>query len=79
MKGIVRAINPRKGMVAVETSLGYSILELLGDDVEIGDIISGNLDSLGSETVRNETQMENIEVFIQDCHCTAQHARLMLS
>ena len=41
MKGIVNAVNLKKGFVAIETKGGeYSILELLGGyGVEVGDVI----------------------------------------
>ena len=80
MTGKVRAINQQKGFIAVETdSNEFSVFELLGGyDVEIGDVISGDLKSLGGETVINKTQSEEMDVFIQDCHCDAQRVRQLM-
>ncbi len=73
MKGEVIATNPHKGYIAVRTDGGTSVIELLGAySVEIDDIISGNLERIGGETLRNETQLESMDVFIQGVHCTAQ-------
>lgn len=68
MKGIVELIGPRQGMIGVRTDGDrFSVLELLGGySPEIGDVLSGALENMGSETVRNETQNENWNVYIQD-------------
>ena len=56
MIGKVRAINQQKGFIAVETDGNeFSVIELLGGyDVEIGDVISGDLESLGGKTVTSQ-------------------------
>jgi len=81
MIGKVRAINHKEGLIAVETdSNEFSIIELLGGyDVEMGDIISGDLESLGSETVINKTQKEEMDVFIQDCYCNVNRVRQLIN
>ncbi len=80
MIGKVRAINQQKGFIAVETdSNEFSVFELLGGyAVEIGDVISGDLESLGGKTVINKTQSEKMDVFIQDCHCDAKRIRQLM-
>jgi len=77
MIGKVRAINHKKGLIAVETSSGdLSLIELLGGyEVEIDDVISGSLESLGCEEVINKTQDEEMSVVIQDCHCSPEYVR----
>jgi hypothetical protein len=40
MEGTVHAINPEEGLVAVDTSSGFTILEQTGTDFEIGDFVS---------------------------------------
>lgn len=74
MKGSVAHINHQRGMVAVETEDGdYSIIELLGDDVEVGDELRWRSDHpLGSETIRNISQAVDMEVFFQN-HCVSPH------
>lgn len=81
MIGKVCAINQQKGLIAVETNSNeFSILELIGGyDVEIDDIISGDLESLGSETVINKTQTEEMDVFIQDCHCNVHRVHQLIN
>ena len=70
MKAQIIHIHQQRGMVAVETETGeYSVFELMGDDVEVGDEVVWNDDyPLGSEEIRNVTQGEVIEVFFQN-HC----------
>ena len=68
MKGIIELIGPRGGMIGVRADQDrFSVLELLGDySPKIGDILTGALEDMGSETVRNETQDEDWDVYIQD-------------
>lgn len=68
LTGIVVAINPKRGMVAVRTSGGYSIFEMLGDDPpEKGDQIKWDGSKpLGGETVYNVTQDIGYDVFFQN-------------
>ncbi len=68
MKGTIELIGPRQGMIGVRTEADrFSVLELLGGYApEIGDVLSGGLEDLGSETVRNVTQEEDWDVYIQD-------------
>lgn len=80
MKASVIAINTKKGFVAVSTENGITVFELLGGyEVEIGDVISGNLDSLGGETFINETQSEEMDVYVQGIRCTESNARQLMS
>lgn len=76
MRGIIKLINNIKGMVAVENEDGeFSVVELLGEySPEAGDVISGNLEGLGGETIRNETQKQDWSVFIQDIHASRETA-----
>lgn len=70
MKGTVVHINQQTGMIAVETEDGeYSIIELLGEEVELGDQLQWNGDyPLGGEDVRNLTQHSVMDVYFQN-HC----------
>lgn len=57
MEGRVISINPHKGFIAIKTDGGITVVELLGGyEVEVEDIISGDLESHGGETLFNETQ-----------------------
>ena len=67
MKGIVTDIDYQKSFVTVETERGYTVFELLGDyEINIEDVIIGNLDSLGGEKLRNSSTGEIIDAFIQN-------------
>ena len=68
MNGTVIDINQPRRMVALETEDGeYSIIELLGDDVDIGDILQwADENPLGGETIKNLTQGEMIDVYFQN-------------
>lgn len=68
MNGQIVEINQTRGMAAVLTEDGeYSILEMLGDEVEMGDQISwsGHY-PLGSETIANHTQGRKMSVYFQN-------------
>lgn len=80
MRGEVTLINPKRGMAALVTeNEEYTSFELLGYDVEIGDIIRGDLESVGSETWYKETQMEKIEVMVEDIYGSRQTALSIIS
>ena len=81
MRGIVELIGPRHGMIGVRTENDdYSVLELLGGYcLEVGDILIGELDSLGGEEVKNITQDEIWDVFIQDIYASQQSAWNLIS
>lgn len=81
MKGIVKMINPKRGMIAVEVDTNdLTVVEILEITcaVEIGDVISGNLDSHGGEKLVNLSKNEKMDVFIQGSGCTPQNARNLM-
>jgi hypothetical protein len=72
-------VNPRKGFVAVQTSNGITVFELLGGyEVNVGDKIRGDFDALGGETYYNVTESEEMDVFVQGIHCSPDSARQMM-
>jgi len=80
MKGKVALINPKRGMAALITENGeYTSFEPAGYDVEIGDIISGDLESVGGKTWHNETKMEEIEVMVEDIGSNKETALRIIS
>lgn len=80
MKGKVYLINHNKGWIAILTENDqFSIVEVLEMFLpDIGDIISGNLESLGGETLFNVTQKENMDVYIQDIFADKKSASRQL-
>ncbi len=81
MRGIIKLISPNQDMIGVETENGhFSILELIGGYApEVGDIVTGELESLGGEEVLNRTQNEEWDVFIQDIYASKQSAWALIS
>jgi hypothetical protein len=81
MKGIVRTMNRRRGMVAIETDgYGYTIIELLGDDdIEVGDEMAwANDTGLGGEKYRNLTKNKVMDVYVQNHWVPPQQLRQQL-
>lgn len=68
MKGKVIWIDPQNSeLIKVKIDGSYvALIELLGHGVEIGDEITGDLESLGRETLYNVTQQEELEVSIEN-------------
>lgn len=79
MQGIVRRVSQINGFAAIETSSGeFTVAELLGCELEPGDRVEGNLESLGGETLRKLDDGELLDVYIQDCHADAARANQLL-
>lgn len=68
MIGEVAYIHAARDMVAVlSDGEDYSIIELLGDEVEIGDRLQWqDFHPLGGETIRNLTKGCTLSVFFQN-------------
>lgn len=69
LTGIVYAMNPRRGMVAIKTEeYDFTIIELLGDDdIELGDEMRWKNDTgLGGETYLNVSKGRRMEVYVQN-------------
>jgi hypothetical protein len=80
MKGNVRFLNLQYGLVAAETSEGFTIFEILQCcAIDIGDEISGPLGSSGAETLYNMTKDEHFEVSIENTHCSRVEATELLA
>ena len=81
MRGKIVKVNSIKGVITVETESGdYSSIELLGDySPENDDIVSGNLDRMGRETIKNLSQKEDWSVSIEDIHGSAVSAEKFIS
>ena len=68
MVGKVIKVNYHRELVIFEDDSGdYGYFEVLGsDDFEPDEIISGNLHSLGGETIIKQSTKEKVEVYIED-------------
>nr|WP_072012251.1 hypothetical protein [Rahnella sp. WP5] len=80
MRGVVVHHEHRIGFIVIRDSIGeFTVAELLGEyDVEKGQIISGALHVLGSETFINETEGEELSVFIQAYGMTERQSIRMI-
>ena len=67
MKGIVKSVNHKNGLVAVQLENGeYSIFEPLGGyDIEIGDVISGEIDFDGGINAFNHSKNESLDIMVE--------------
>ncbi len=82
MKGIVKMINPKTCMVAVELETNdFAIIETRNVvfNVDIGDIIIGNFNCLSGESVQNISKDETMNVLIKDIHCNSEEARKLMT
>ena len=68
MRGAVIAINTKRGRFALAIDGGdfcaFELLEISAD-IELADVLSGNLDSGGSETLKNERTGELLSVCME--------------
>jgi hypothetical protein len=81
MKGIVKMINPKTCMVAVELETNdFAIIETRNVvfNVDIGDIIIGNFNCLSGESVKNISKDETMNVLIKDINCNSEGARKLM-
>ena len=68
MQGRIVEVNYQRGLAIFEDAIGdYGYFEMLSSDaLERDDIIFGNLNSLGRETITKARTGKKIEVFIED-------------
>ncbi len=80
MQGTVFAINRQRGMVAIDTEYGFTIIELMSDDnIEVGDEMAWADDTaMGSETYVNRSKGERMDVYVQNHHVPKHQLRQQL-
>lgn len=68
MQGRIVEVNYQRGLAIFEDAIGdYGYFEMLSSDaLERDDIIAGNLNNLGRETITKAGTGIKIEVFIED-------------
>ena len=80
MQGFVRYLNMTNAMVGVETRQGFTIMEIRQRcAIDISDRVTGELDSPGHATLRNETKNEDFDVWIEHVHCSGAEAVKLLA
>jgi hypothetical protein len=66
-------VNPKQGQVAVETSSGFTVVEIVDTvDLEVDDELAGDLESLGGGVLRLLPSGEKVDVFIQAIHASQE-------
>ena len=67
MYGFVMLINKREKLAAVKTEDGrYSVVKITIGNIDVGDMLEGNLQTLGVVQLTNCTSEESLSAIIQD-------------
>lgn len=76
-QGRIAVLNHNRGMYAVQLSDGnYAVFELLdSNELSAGDVISGALDEHGGCTLRNLTEDEEFEAFVEQIGTGLEQAK----
>ncbi|SEO67459.1 hypothetical protein [Aquisalimonas asiatica] len=80
MRGTVTLFNSEDGVAAVETEHGeFTVLGIMDDDaVAVGDIITGDLESLDYQVMNNETRGVSLSVYVEDTELPLEEAEQKL-
>ena len=80
MIGIVKIINRRQGIFAVEVDTNdFTVFKYNRPyAVEIGNVISGNLGSKGSVILTNLSNYNKMDVIVEGVNCTLQNAQHLI-
>ena len=79
MDGKVIMANISNGYIALESTTGITVIEMLGDDlVQVGDMYTGNFDKIGNKTIRNKSQSKLTDVCIKGINCTLEQAEKLM-
>ncbi len=71
MRARVIAVDPGR-VFAVRISGGITVMEIHGgEDVQVGEFVVGDFESLGGATVHND-KGKPLTVEVQDFHCSAE-------
>lgn len=67
MRGkVIKIDSNNQEMITVKTENSrIVVIELIGHEVELGDILCGNLEDLGGETIQNLSKDEELYVCVQ--------------
>jgi uncharacterized protein YbjQ (UPF0145 family) len=79
MKGTVCGWSSNRAFFALRTDYGYTVLEVHYGELEMGDVVSGDLDSHGSARFHNETQGGRIDGYVQAIQATREAAINLLN
>lgn len=80
IRGTVRKVNSKTGKAAIIVESGnYVIIDVPHPELEPGDIVSGDLHSVGSKIVRNDTKEELLHIYVQETDVTPERAEQLVS
>ncbi|MFQ2048175.1 hypothetical protein ACK34J_04365 [Aeromonas veronii] len=79
MLGIVKGLSRNKQRVAVLTDYGYTIFDIEDGEVSMGDEITGNLNDHGSQNLTNQTNRQQLSVYVEAIEATPSAAQNLLS
>lgn len=79
MRGMITNINYRTGLAEVQIYKDcFSVFEMMGATVDVGQEISGDLASTGAITVKNLARNMDMEIYILEPRCSAMRASELL-
>jgi hypothetical protein len=76
MKGIIKGIQ--RNRIAIFTDYGYTVADVQSGEVNINDVVFGNLDDHGDAELKNQTTGHTLSVYIEAIQASAEIARGML-
>ncbi len=77
-EGIVHAVNPRIGRIAVLTEQGYTVVDLIDGDARPQHRLAGQLQECGLVCLSNRTTGEPVEAVIEAVHASRSFASSLL-
>ena len=77
-EGIVHAINPRNGRIAVLTDQGYTVMDLIDGDALPKHRLAGPLQEHGPAYLLNHTTGEPVEAVIEAVHASRSSASALV-
>lgn len=78
MKGIVSGHNAQRTRYAIQTDLGYTVADIEDGELNINDVVSGNLDDHGEASLLNHTTGASATVYVEAIQATESAARTLL-
>jgi hypothetical protein len=76
MKGKVIAVDPKRVFAGIQTDGGITPIEIIDAyDLELGEVIIGDLEGVGTMATLTKENGGSFSAFIQDCHCSRQVLR----
>lgn len=75
MDGTVRLVNKSIQRFGVVTEYGITVFDLQSGELDINQVVSGNLDDLGDQRLLNQTTGAPLSAYVEAIQADAQTAR----